>query len=119
MKRAAMWMAIAVVLGVAMTALQAGAEGAQPPPYRSPFDLRFSPNGSTLAVSDRTAGALVLVDVAGKKVAREVALKGEPTGVAWSADGSKVYVAEYGAATVAEVDAATGKVLRRFDVGLR
>jgi len=87
--------------------------------YHSPLDLKYSPEGKFLAVSDRTGGTVAIIDTATGKVAQEVALKGEPTGVAWSADGTKVYVAERGSGTVAEVEAAKGKVLRRFDVGLR
>jgi len=89
------------------------------PVYRSPLDLKYSPDGKTIAVSDRTAAKLVLIDPAAKKVAREVALNGQGTGVAWSADGSKVYVGERNAGTVAEVIAASGKIARRLPVGLR
>ncbi len=91
---------------------------AEPPPYRSPLDLAFSPDGKLLAVSDHTAGAVVLIDSASCKVAREVALQGSPAGVAWSPDGARLFAAEYGAGTVAEVAAGEGKVLRRFKVGL-
>ncbi len=105
----------AIVLGV----LLAEAKDALPAPYRSPLDLRFSPNGQMIAVSDHTAGVVSIIDVAGAKVAREVALSGEPSGVAWAADGSKLYVAERNAGSVAEVDPAGGRVLRRFAVGLR
>ena len=105
----------AIVLGV----LLAEAKDAPPAPYRSPLDLRFSPNGQMIAVSDHTAGVVSIIDVAGAKVAREVALNGEPSGVAWAADGSKLYVAERNAGSVAEVDPAGGRVLRRFAVGLR
>ena len=87
--------------------------------YHSPLDLKYSPEGKFLAVSDRTGGSVAIIDAASGKVTREVALKGQPTGLAWSADGAKVYVAEWNAGTVAEVDAAKGKVLRRLDVGLR
>ncbi len=95
------------------------ARGAAAAVYRSPLDLKYSPDGKTIAVSDRTAGKLVLIDVAAKKVAREVALNGQGTGVAWAADGSKIYVGERNAGTVAEVDAASGKIARRLNVGLR
>ncbi|KPK80444.1 MAG: hypothetical protein AMJ81_12090 [Phycisphaerae bacterium SM23_33] len=86
--------------------------------YRSPFDLAFSPDGKLLAVSDQTAGKLVLMDAAGK-VTQEVALEGEATGVAWRSTGQSVFVAECGAGSVAEVDAKAGKVLRRLKVGPR
>ena len=37
--------------------------------------------------------------------------------ILWSDDGSKIYVAETASDTVAEVDYATGEVLRRISVG--
>jgi DNA-binding beta-propeller fold protein YncE len=85
-------------------------------PYRSPFDLAFSPDGTMLAVSDRTAGRLYVLDVQAGQVAKEVALHGRPMGLAWQGD-DKVVVSEYDGGTVAEVDAKTGQVLRRFAVG--
>jgi len=84
--------------------------------YRSPFDLKFSSDDALLAVSDRTAGELVFIDVTSGKVKKAVALKGEPTGVAWG-DGTRIYVSEYDAGTVAEIDTATFKVIRRFSTG--
>ncbi len=93
--------------------------------YRSPFDLAFAPDGGTLAVSDRTAGRLYLLDAHGGPVGandyspvpvREIELRGKPTGVAWQGDGT-VVVSEYDAGTVAQVNARTGEVLRRFVVG--
>jgi DNA-binding beta-propeller fold protein YncE len=88
-------------------------------PYRSPFDVTFSPDGKTLAVSDRTAHSLALIAVNSAKVSREVRLDADPTGVAWAADGSKVYVCECEKGTVAEIEAGTEKVIRRFTVGAR
>jgi DNA-binding beta-propeller fold protein YncE len=48
-------------------------------------------------------------------VKKTVALQGAPRGVAWHKD--SVYVSEYDAGTVAEIDPAGGKVRRRFAVG--
>jgi DNA-binding beta-propeller fold protein YncE len=86
--------------------------------YRSPFDLAFAPEGGTLAVSDRTGRRLYIVDTEAGRVAREIELRGQPMGVAWQGEG-RVVVSEYDAGTVAEVDAKTGDVLRRFLVGLK
>jgi DNA-binding beta-propeller fold protein YncE len=84
--------------------------------YRSPFDLAFSAEGGTLAISDRTGGRLYVLDVQGGQVAREIELRGQPMGVAWQAD-DRVVVSEYDAGTVAEVNVKTGEVSRRFSVG--
>ncbi len=84
--------------------------------YRSPFDLAFSPDGRMLAVSDRTAGCLYVFDAGTGDLAKTIPLRGRPSGLAWESAG-KVVVCEYDAGTVAEVDAETGQVLRRFFVG--
>ncbi|MBL7140235.1 MAG: beta-propeller fold lactonase family protein [Planctomycetes bacterium] len=118
MKRAALWATVALAAAVVAGMFSVTA-GEAPRGLASPMDLAFSPDGATLAVSDRTAGRLCLIDVAAKKVVREVPLNGQPTGLAWSSDGKRVYVAERNAGTVAEVDAAGGKVARRLGVGLR
>jgi DNA-binding beta-propeller fold protein YncE len=88
-----------------------------PTPYRSPFDAKYSPDGKWLAVSDRTAGKLVIIDPARAKVVKEITVPGEPTGVAWEPGGASVFVSESSAASVAEVDVARGKITRRLQVG--
>ena len=69
-----------------------------------------------LAVSDSTAGELVILDPKAGTTLKSVKLAGEPKGLVWSA-ASKVMVAEYNAGTIAEVDTSAGTVLRRLDVG--
>lgn len=86
---------------------------------RSPFDVAFSPDGKSLAVSDCTARSLAIIAAAAGEVSRQIALNGDPTGVAWAADGSKVFVSECGPGTAAEIDVGRGKVVRRFAVGAR
>jgi len=86
------------------------------PTYRSPYAVAYSSDGATLAVSDPTAGELVLLDPKAGTSLRSVKLGGEPKGLAWSGAG-KVLVAEYGAGSIAEVDTAAGSILRRLDVG--
>ena len=83
--------------------------------FRSPAALDWSPDGSLLAIADRTAGVVAFANRDGKLV-REVRLNGEPAAVAFGPDGA-CYVAEYGAASVAQVDAASGKVTRRLPCG--
>jgi DNA-binding beta-propeller fold protein YncE len=105
--------AVVTMAGLGLMAAPAGSGGAV---FRSPYDVAYSPDGKLVAVSDHTAGAVVILDAAGKKVSKEIALNGSPKGLAWSADG-KLYVAESGAQSVAEVDVAGGKVARRFTTG--
>ena len=104
-----------LILAVAATLMLACSASMAAGKYRSAQDVAWSADGKLLAASDRTAGTLAVMDDAGK-ILREVALTGKPCDVAFGA-GSTCYVAEYDAGTVAEVDAAAGKVLRRFKVG--
>jgi DNA-binding beta-propeller fold protein YncE len=97
---------------------QGGAAGSPSSGYRSPYAVGYSSDSSILAVSDATAGELVLFDAKAGTSLRSVKLSGEPKGLAWSAAG-KVMVAEYGAGTIAEVDTTAGSVLRRIDVGAK
>ena len=115
MRHAGLLVAVAVVLGGTLVAA-----GQNPPAakYHSPFDLAFSPDGKTLAVTDRTAGAIVLIDPATAKVVQQVPLNSEPACVAWKGDSSGMFVSELGARTVAELDR-SGKILRRLNVDAR
>lgn len=103
----------AAVLAMLASMLALGARAVEP--YRSPENLAFSPDGAWLAVSDVTGGLLVLLDGQVKAVAKTVPLKGQPRGLAWH--NGRVYVAEYDAGTVAEVDPAQVAVKRRIAVG--
>ncbi len=110
----------AVTAGCVLVVL-AGAKAPQskPAPYRSPYDVAYSPDGKTLAASDTTAGSVALIHAASGEVTRQVATKAKPKGVAWSADGGRLYVAEHGAGSVVEIDPKAGKVIRRMTVGNR
>ncbi len=100
-----------VMLGICVRAADAAA------PYRSPWDVAFSPDGSVLAVSDYTARTVAIIDVASGNVAASVPLNESAAGLAWSADGKKLYVAEHGAGAVVEIEAGTWRAARRFKAG--
>ena len=104
-----------LIVVVAATLALACSTGLAAEKYRSAQDVAWSADGKFLAVSDRTGGAVAIMDEAGKLL-REAPLNGKPWAVAFGA-GNTCYVAEYDAGTVAEVDAASGKVLRRLAVG--
>ena len=99
--------------------------GADRAVYRSPYDIAFAPDGKSLAVTDRDTSVLTIIDCTGAEkgsaagAQRDVVLAGPTRGVAWSADGTSIFVAEYGAGTVAEIDAQSAQVRRRLKVGLR
>ena len=101
---------VGVVSVLLSAATAVGAEA-----YRSPESLACSPDGRWLAAADVTGRGLVLLDGAAATVKAMVALKGVPRGVVWH--NGLVYVSEYDAGTVAEVDPSAGAVKRRFIVG--
>jgi DNA-binding beta-propeller fold protein YncE/cytochrome c peroxidase len=80
--------------------------------YRSPINVSFSPDGSLLAAADPTWGGVVLIDPRSRTVLREVPLKADPSYLAWNGS-DKLLVSEGSNGSVAEINVATGEVLRR------
>jgi mono/diheme cytochrome c family protein len=84
--------------------------------YFSPFDTAYSPDGSMIAVSDSTKAQVEILNSSDGKVKKIIQLDGQPKALAW--DGNEaIYVCEYGAGTVAEVNPVSGQVTRRFETG--
>ncbi len=83
--------------------------------YNSPYALAYSPEGKYLAVTNTTGARLDIIDVEGNKVYRTVPLLQEPKGVVW--EGDHIFVAEYGAGTVAQIDGKTFEIIQRFPAG--
>ncbi len=91
---------------------------------RFPLRIAIRPQGDVAVTSDLQDGALSVIDLARAQVVGNIAVSGpaEAQGrfqvtILWSADGKRIYVAETGTDTVAEVDFASGKVLRRLKAG--
>lgn len=84
--------------------------------YFSPFDTAYSPDGSMIAVSDTTKSQLEIIKAADGQIQKIIPLDGQPKALAWNGN-QYVYVCEYGAGTVAEVDPVGGSVTRRFTTG--
>ncbi|MBT8432590.1 MAG: YncE family protein [Altererythrobacter sp.] len=89
-----------------------------------PLRLAIRPQGDFAVTSDLMDGGLTVIDLSKRKVARKIAVSSPKEAedrfqvtILWSNDGERVYVAETASDTVAEVDFASGKVLRRLDVG--
>ena len=85
--------------------------------YRSPRDVAFAPDGGTLAVGDSTAASVHLMDSTTHRILFTVPLAGQAAGLAWSADGKRLFAAEDGGGGIAEIDRASGEVTRRFTTG--
>ena len=79
------------------------------------------PSGEWLVSSNFGNGGLTVIDTASGEVVRSIPVSGSQDAVqvtlVFSADGNRLYAAETRANTVAEVDFASGKVIRRFGTG--
>ena len=86
-----------------------------------PLRIIVSPKGDYAMTSDLADGALSVIDTATGAKVRSIAISSRDEAEArmqvtilFSPDGSRIYVAETGANTIAEVDFASGEVLRRL-----
>lgn len=86
-----------------------------------PIRLAISPDGRTAITSNLNGGDLSVIDVRARKVVRTIPVSGDKTvlqvTILFDATGKRLYAAETGAARVAEIDLASGKVLRRLAAG--
>ncbi len=106
---------IAMALACGLIAATATAE---PGKYLGPCDVVASKDGATLFVLCVDARQVAVVEAAGGKVARSIALPAEPTGLCLSPDGTKLYVtcaAPQG--TVSVIDVASGQTQATIAAG--
>lgn len=89
-----------------------------------PLRLAIRPQGDVVVTSDLAAGSLTVIDLATRAAVRTIAVSSADEAqtrfqvtILWSPDGQRIYVAETGTDTVAEVDYRTGEVLRRLKTG--
>lgn len=86
-----------------------------------PLRLAVSPDGKKAVTSNLVDGSLSVIDVESRKVERTLSVSGQSDAqqvtILFSDDGSKIYVAETGTDTIAELDFKTGQVLRRLSAG--
>lgn len=86
-----------------------------------PIRVAASPDGKWIVTSNLEAGGLSIIDAASRKHVRDIAISGARDAgqvtILFSADGKRIYAAETGRGTIAEVDLATGEVLRRLPAG--
>lgn len=91
---------------------------------RFPLRIAVRPQGDVAVTSDLGDGALSVIDTANARLLRNIIVSGaaeaearQQVTILWSDDGKRIYAAETGTDTVAEVDFASGKVLRRLKTG--
>ena len=89
-----------------------------------PLRIAIRPQGDVAVTSDLQDGGLSVIDLETGTVLRQIAVSSPEEAedrfqvtILWSDDGLKIYVAKTASDTVAEVDYASGQVLRRFNVG--
>ena len=89
-----------------------------------PLRLAIRPQGDVAVTSDLADGTLTVIDLAAAKAVRTISVSSraeaearQQVTVVWSDDGSRIYVAETASDTIAEVDYAGGRVLRRLATG--
>lgn len=87
----------------------------------TPIRVAASPDGRWIVTSNLAAGGLTIIDAVTRKHVRDVAVSGEQAAgqvtILFSPDGKRLYAAETGRNEIAEVDLATGMVLRRLPAG--
>ncbi len=91
---------------------------------RFPLRIAVRPQGDVAVTSDLQDGSLSVIDTGIGKVVRTIAVSSpaeaasrQQVTILWSKDGSRIYAAETGTDTVAEVDYASGTVTRRLKAG--
>ena len=86
-----------------------------------PLRIAIRLQGDVAVTSDLEDGALTVIDTGTARVLRTINVSGSrdpfQVTILWSPDGRRIYVAETATDTVAEVDYASGRVLRRLKVG--
>jgi YVTN family beta-propeller protein len=86
-----------------------------------PIRAVVSPDGRWVVTSNLESGSLTVIDARTRKAVREVPVSGTREAaqvtILFSRDGKRLYAAETGRDQVAEVDLASGRVLRRLQAG--
>jgi len=91
---------------------------------RFPLRIALRPQGDVAISSNLQDASLSVIETSTARVIRTIVVSPPDEAEArfqvtilWSPDGSRIYVAETGTSTIAEVDYASGKVLRRLKAG--
>jgi YVTN family beta-propeller protein len=86
-----------------------------------PIRVAASPDGRWIVTSNLGDGSLSVIDARTWRVARTISVSGTREAgqvtILFSRDGRLLYAAETGRNRIAEVDMASGRVLRRLEAG--
>ena len=85
----------------------------------TPIRVLVTPDGRYAITSNHGDGTLTVIDAGTQRVARTIRVSGEAAAaqVTMLLSGDRLFVAETGTDTVAEVDLPSGRVLRRLPAG--
>ncbi len=107
-----------VVLAACATALAGGAARGVAADWLGPADVAVSGDGRVLFAALADARRLAIVDLEDAGAVRMIPMPAEPTGLALSPDGKRLYVTcAARQSSVLEMDAASGEVLATFAAG--
>ena len=86
-----------------------------------PLRIAIRPQGDFAVTSDLADGGLTVIDLKSAEAVRSIAVSSRDEAeertqvtILWSPDGERIYAAETRSNTIAEIDFASGKVLRRL-----
>ena len=86
-----------------------------------PIRVAASPDGKWIVTSNLGAGSLTIIDAISRTHVRDIPLSGDQKAgqvtIIFSQDGQRLYAAETGSDVIAEVELASGTVLRRLPAG--
>ncbi len=97
--------------------VQSGTVTTQSPTAESPFAAGLHPDGRRMYVSCRRGQQILEVAVDSLETLRAFELRGDPTGVAVSADGTRLYAGVHSLDQIAVFDIESGREIKRLAAG--
>ena len=84
---------------------------------KSPFRVKFTPDGRRVLVSDPMSGEVVIYDASSHQETGRIKIGGAPVGILIQPDGARAYIAETQANKVAVLDLSSMEVTGTIDPG--
>ncbi len=104
-----------------LLALNGDLETVQKPKYLSPSSMVVSPDQKNIYIGEQTAKQVDIFTVATNTVTKSIKVPNEPTGIAVSAEGDKMYVTcsseRWPSGTVCVINTASGTIDKKISVG--
>ena len=92
-------------------------DSTEPTPYKTPFNLVVSPDGSTLYIACEASDSVIVVSTRRREVVAEIVVENLPHGVALSPDGTNLFVSNRGSDSVSVIRTDTLEVTASISVG--